>query len=296
MPRYKEIKTRIQNQYPKLPQKHKQLADYFIEYFDKIPFLTVHQISEATSLSVASVVRFAQRIGFKGFLEMRDQISAELQTRIHNKEIFSLVDNGKIKNDILASVANLDIKNINDTLHTLDRKSYEEAIKMIINAKRVYTAGLGISFLLARVLAYQLNQVAIDARNFNHDDSTFMEQVLFMNKDDLIIAFSYPPYSKETVDMARMAKEKKIKVISFTNKDASPITYYSDASLIVKSNNLLFTNSFAAISVVINAIATQCAYKNKAKTENILKEMNDIADLHDLIVPDDYLKKNFNGD
>jgi len=296
MARYKEIKIRIKSQYPKLPQTHRNLGDYFIENFDKIPFLNVQEISEATSMSVASVVRFAQRIGFKGFLEMRDEISKELQNRIRQKEIFSLVDEGKIKNDILSSVANLDIKNINETLHSLDRKNYESAIKMILNAKRVYTAGLGISFLLARVLAYQFNQVAIDAKSFNHDDASFMEQVLFLNRDDLIIAFSYPPYSKETVDVAKFAKEKNIKVISITNKNASPITFYSDATLVVKSDNLLFTNSFAAISVLINAITTQCAFKNKAKTEKILKEMNEIADLHDLIVTDDYLKKNFNGD
>lgn len=296
MAKNKEVKSRIQSQYPNLPNRHKILADYVIENFDKIPFLNVQQISGATSLSVASVVRFAQRIGFKGFLEMRDQISEELQHRIQNKEIFSLVDNGKIRNNILSSVANLDIENINSTLHTLDKKNYEASIKMIMSAKRVYTAGLGISFLLARVLAYQLNQVAIDARNFNHDDATFMDQVLFLNPDDLIIALSYPPYSKETIDMAKLAKEKKVKVISITNKDASPITFYSDATLVVKSNNLLFTNSFAAISVLINAIATECAFKNKSKTESILKQMNDIADLHDLIVPDDYLKKNFNGD
>jgi DNA-binding MurR/RpiR family transcriptional regulator len=296
MLKQKELKEVIQAKYPKLPSMHKQLADYFIENYDNIPFLTVQQISVATSLSVASVVRFSQRIGYKGFLEIRDKISEELQHRINKKEIFSLVDNGKIKNDILAEVANLDIKNINHTLHTLDRKNYERAIKMIMNAKRVYTAGLGISFLLARVLAYQLSQVAIDARNFNHDDSTFMDQVLFLDDKDLIIALSYPPYSKETIDMAKLAKKKKIKMISITNKDASPITFYSDATLVVKSNNLLFTNSFAAISVLINAIATECAFKNKDKTKRILKEMNDIADLHELIVPDDYLKKNINGD
>ena len=293
MAKNKEIKIKIQNQYPKLPQKHKRLGDYFIENFDKIPFLNVHQISEATSLSVASVVRFAQRIGFKGYLELRDQISKELQSRIHNKEIFSLVDSVKLKNDFLTSVANQDIKNINETLHSLDRKNFEKTINLILDSERVYTAGLGISFLLAGVLAYQLNQVAVDAKSFTHDHTTFMEQVLFLNNDDLIIALSFPPYSKETVDTAKFAKERDVKVISITNKDASPITFYSDAVLVVKSKNLLFTNSFAAISVLINAIATQCAYKNRTRTEKILKDMNDIADLNDLIVPDDYLKKNF---
>lgn len=293
MAKNKEIKAKIQNEYPQLPQNHKRLGDYFIENFDKIPFLNVHQISEATSLSVASVVRFAQRIGFKGYLELRDEISKELQNRIHNKEIFSLVDNSKLKNDILTSVANQDIKNINETLHSLDRKDFEKSIDLILNSKRIYTAGLGISFLLAGVLAYQLNQVAVDARSFLHDHTNFIEQVLFLNNDDLIIALSFPPYSKETVDMAKFAKERGVKVVSITNKDASPITFYSDATLVVKSKNLLFTNSFAAISVLINAIATQCAYKNRTRTEKILKDMNDIADLNDLIVPDDYLKKNF---
>ena len=278
MSRYKEIKKRIQDHYESLPKNQKKLAEYFLDNFDRIPFLSVNNISEATTLSVASIVRFAQRIGFSGFLEIRAEIANTLQNQIENKEIFSLLDDERLDSDTLTTVANQDIKNINDTLNQLDRANFDQAIKMILSSKRTFTMGLGISFLLSRVLAYQLNQVAVDAYNFCRDHSSFMEQILFLNKDDLIIAFSFPPYSKETIEAAKFAKEKNIKVISITDKNAAPIAFYSDVHLIVKTENMLFTNSFSAISVVINAIATGCALNSKQKAKKMLDESTKVAE------------------
>ena len=190
----------------------------------------------------------------------------------------------KLKDDLLTSVANVDINNINDTLTLIDRENFNGAVDLILKSKKVYTAGLGISYLLAEILSYQLTQVAIDAAVFRHTDSIFQEQILFLGKDDLIIAFSFPPYSKETVEAAKFACQRGIKVISITNKNASPITFYSSESLVVKSENMLFTNSFAAISVLINAIATACAYKNKTNAKKILAETGEIMEKQELII------------
>ena len=248
----------------------------------------MQDISEATRTSVASVVRFAQRIGFLGFLEMREEISKELQNHISNKEIFSLLDSTATEDDTLTIIANQDIKNINETLTQIDRDYFDSTIKMILKAKRVYTVGLGVSNLLAQMLAYQLNQVSIDAYALSHSHSTFLEQLIFLNSSDLIIALSFMPYSIETLDAAKYAKKKKIKVISITNSNASPITFSSNANLVVKSENLLFTNSFAAISVLINAITTECALRNKTKAKKMLSELNKIAEMQGMVIVDSH--------
>jgi DNA-binding MurR/RpiR family transcriptional regulator len=285
MPRYQEIKNKIHNKYELLPKNHRRIADYFIENFDRIPFLNVQEVSEATTSSVASVVRFAQRTGFKGFSELRDEIAESLQNQLSKKQIFPLFEKNKLEEDLLTSVANLETKNINDTLHIIERENFDKAVELILTSKRVYTAGLGISYLLAEILAYQLTQVGIDASVFKHTHTIFQEQVLFLNSSNLIIAFSLPPYSKETVDAAKFASEKNIKVISITNKEASPITFFSKVSLVVNSENMLFTNSFAAISVIINAIATACALKNKGKAKKFLKDsMSIMEDQNQLIL------------
>lgn len=273
---YKEIKDKIEKNFHSLPQNQRKIAEYFIDNFDKIPFLTVHQISKSTEASVASIVRFAQRVGFSGFSEMRDAISDSLQIKLKNKQAFPLFEKRKADEDILTLVANVDIKNINDTLGLIEREKFDQAINLIIKSPRIFTAGLGISYLLAEILAYQLTQVSLDSSVLKHTHTVFQEQILYMNKNDLLVTFSFPPYSIETIEAAKFAKHKGIKVISVTNKQSSPITFHSTISLTVNSENMLFTNSFAAISVLINAIATACALKNKTKVKNIMEESNQI--------------------
>jgi DNA-binding MurR/RpiR family transcriptional regulator len=284
MERYKEIKEKIKSKYDSLPKNHRRIADFFINNFDRIPFLNVQELSESTGASVASIVRFAQRSGYKGFSELRDAIAESLQKGLHNSEIFPLLEKHKIKNDLLTEVANLDIKNINDTLNQIERKTFDYVIDRLSTANRVFTGGLGISYLLAEILAYQLTQVGIDSGPLKHTHTLFHEQVLFLNSEDLLVLFSFPPYSKETVDLARFAEERKIDVIAITNKPASPITFYTKANLIVESRNMLFTNSFAAISVLLNAIATSCAVKDKVRAKKILKESEEIMESQNLTI------------
>jgi len=281
---YKGVLGKIETNYEKLPKNQKKIADYIINNTDEVPFKSVNELSISTGVSVASIVRFAQRIGYKGFLELRDDISDSLKTRIQNKEIFSLFEGKSINSDTLTSVANQEISNINDTLNLIDRKSFDSAVSKILKSERVYTAGLGISYLLSEILAYQLCQVAVDADNMRHDHSSFMEKVMYLKPKDLVIIFSFPPYSKETIETARLAKEQGIGVVSITNKNAAPAARYSDVTLVVKSENMLFTNSFSAISVLINAIATECALKNKNKANQILKKLNEITEIQNLVI------------
>jgi len=278
MERYKEIKEKIKSRYDSLPKNHRKIAEYVINNFDKIPFLNVQELSEKTGASVASIVRFAQRSGYKGYSELRDAIAESLQKGMYNSEIFPLLENKRVGDSLLTEVANLDIENINNTLNQIELKSFNKIIERISTASRVYSGGLGISYLLAEILAYQLTQVGIDATVLKHTHTLFHEQVLFMNKKDVIILFSFPPYSIETVELAKFANEKGIDVFAITNKQASPITFYTKSNLIVESKNMLFTNSFAAISVLINAIATSCAVKDKARAKKVLEEAEAIME------------------
>lgn len=277
--RYLEIKNKITNNYKVLSKNQRKIANFYIENFDRVPFLSVQDVSKATGASVASVVRFTQRIGFSGFSEMRDQIARDLQNHLESNALFPLIRN--LEDDTLTSVANIDIENINETLKNVERENFQGAVELINDARWVYTAGLGISFLLAEIMAYQLNQIGVLASAFRQGTASFLEQVLFLEKSDLLVAFSFPPYSRETVNLAQYASEKRIPVLAVTNRDASPISFFSTVSLAVKSENMLFTNSFAAISVLINALSTECALRNRPRAEAMLKSMNRLNDKSD---------------
>lgn len=278
-----DIRTRIRKHYQGLSKNQKKIADYFIENSDKIPFMSVHEIAKTTGASVATVVRFSQSVGFSGFSDIRVAVADSIQDKLQNNEKFPLINDSDL-NNLLVTVANQDINNINETLQIINADEFKEAVVLINSAHRVYTAGLGISYLLSQILAYQLMQVGIDATCYNHNFTTFLEQALLAEKDDLLIVLSFPPYSTETIELAKAMHEKGIKVITITNKPAAPASFYADKTLIVKSKNLLYTNSIAAISVLINAISTECAMQNRDKAEQMIIKLEEIS--KDITIPE----------
>lgn len=278
------VKDKIKASYGKLPKNQKRIADYILENFDKIPFYNVQELSAATSSSVASITRFSQRIGLDGYIDLREKISGLLQSRIKNKSIFSLYDEKLLKDDTLTAVANLDIKNIGDTLAMVDREHFGLTVDSILKAKRVFTAGLGISYLLAEILAYQLAQVGVDASVLKHTWCSFPENLVYSDSSDYLILISFPPYSKETIETAKAAKEQGIGFTAITDKHSAPFTFYTNRILTVNSENMLYTNSFSAISVLINAIATECALKNKKKSGQIMARLDDLSKKLDLVL------------
>jgi len=280
---YLDLKALLQSRYPSLTGNQRKIADYLVHHLQEAPFLSVVDLERRTGTSRATVVRFARSLGFEGFLELRSRLLGSLQTQLTPAAAFP-VPAGRGNADTLTLVAQQDVKNINLTIGQLERDSFKKVAGMILKAGRVHTAGLGISSLMAQILAYSLNQVAIRAVPFVHDYETFMEQLAFVTEHDLLIVFSFPPYSRETIDLARAAGARRIPVVALTDRVTSPVSFHATMALPIRSQNMLFTNSFSAISVVINALVTEVALRNRVKAlrlqrqvERLLKETGHFA-------------------
>jgi DNA-binding MurR/RpiR family transcriptional regulator len=266
-----DLEALIQRKYPELPENQRKVADFLIQHIREAPFLSVVEIEDRSGASKATVVRLAQSLGFSGFLEMRGKLIKGVQSQMRITEMFPLLA-GTSREETLTAVADQDVRNINQTINQLDRKVFRDVARMILNASRVYTLGLGISSLMARILAYSLSQVAIRSTSLVHDYETFIEQIHLFERSDLIIAFSFPPYSKETIEVVRAAARRKARIVAVTDRVTSPVSLHAARVLPVVSQNMLFTNSFSAISVIINALTTEVALLNKAKALKNLKE------------------------
>ena len=147
---------------------------------------------------------------------------------------------------------------------------------MFLKASHVYTFGLGISSLLARVLSYSLNQVAVRSTPFAHEHETFFEQIHQVTPSDVAVAFSFHPYSRETIDTAQALAAKGVPVVAVTDRVTSPVCFVSKAVLPIASQNLLFTNSISAVSVLINALTTEVALRSKDRATDNLRETEEL--------------------
>jgi DNA-binding MurR/RpiR family transcriptional regulator len=267
-----------------LPPQQRVIAEYLLENLESVPFLSVPELAHRIGVSEATVVRFAQRIGYAGFSELKMDLVDMLQGRLAGSDATEPVEVG---NDVLGSVAALEITNVRRTVDGLDRASFSAAAESIFAADHVFTFGMGVSAHLAELACYTLIEVGIRATALSTRFSSPREQLVPARSTDLLLVLSFPPYSRQTLDMLSEAAERNMVTVALCDRLTAPASTLASHVLPVKSDNMMFTNAVAAVTIMINALATEIATAHQGRAIEALSQINRIlTDDADIIAPD----------
>jgi len=253
---FTDYKLLFLKNYDRLTKNQKKIAQFLLDHPEEIAFSSIDIIAEKLNVGKATIVRLAQSMGYKGFLELKTELSQKLRNNISSTKKFkAALDNVNLKSDYLETIANNECKNINAMLHSLDQVAFDKAVKIFVDAPAIYTLGLGISSFLSQMAAYFLNRTSMKAKAFTHGSISFQEQIVSLRKNEAILAFSLPPYSIDTIEAVENARAKGIKIISITDKIISPITKFSNVVFTAQTNNIVFVNTVSSVLVIIYALA-----------------------------------------
>jgi len=268
----KAIEHSILELVPSLPANQKKVADFLLENLELVALLPIKDVAEKAEVSEASIVRFAQLLGYSGYKELKDELSTTLKNQLSPIEHYHLAITEKQKTpDIFKLVAHNVITNINDTIKSIDFNTFSNAVDSIIAAQRINCIGIELSHHLSRLMTFLLRQYSYDAHYLSTDFLKYREQIAYMTPNDLLIAFSFSPYSRETVEGVAFARDRGIPSIAFTDKKTSPIREFATYTLQIKTDNIMFSNSLGAVVTVINAIIIELNFRDKERTLNALK-------------------------
>lgn len=277
-----DLKKRIKEKIPDLTESQKIIANYIVENPRKFALSSVRQLEKELNTSKSTIVRLAKVLGYHGFHELKslflDTIRHELEPINRYK---TLLYDRNDQSNYLDLIAAETIRNIHDTLSVLDREQYQRTIELVEHADQVYTLGLGISTYLAEVVSYLFNRISIRTNYMTSCAISFLEQIINLSKNDLIIAFSFPPYSPETVEAAKFAQKNGIKVVSVTDKATSKIIQYSDVVLQVAVESMTFSNSIMPVLMIFYAMTTQIGKKFRKKTLQKIKAIEEVRKKND---------------
>lgn len=266
------LEKKIVKALPSFAGNQRKVAEFFLEHKDLLPLLPIHEVAKRVDVSEATVVRFAQALGYKGFKELKDKLSISLEDRMGPVEKYQqAITKSETTPDVLHLVAQNVAENINDTIHSIDPAQFSRAVDAIIQARSIYSIGLELSYHFASILTYMLRLYAYDAHQLNPAILKFKEQVAYLKEDDLLVCFSFTPYSRETIEAVEFAHERGITIIAFTDTKVAPIREFASYCLQIKTDNIMFTNSLGAVTVVLNAIITELNFKDKERTLKSLK-------------------------
>ncbi len=271
-----ELISEIEKRIDKLSKRKKKLAIFLAQQWHEVPLISIEEIAKKAGVSTATVTRFARDLNFNGFQDFKNYLKEEIREKLSPAEKFKLVKEDLKGKRSLVKLAEQDIKNINRLLTSIDENTFTEVIKEIENARKIFTFGMGISSIFSRMFAYLLNQIEKEAHSLDEGDAPVEEKITSMEKNDLLIISSFPPYSRYTLEIAELAHHLAVKIIGITDNKFAPISNFSSLVLAVPSENILYTNSVSAFSVLINSIVTEIAWKKREKLAENIKEKDRI--------------------
>ncbi|HCU3059381.1 TPA: MurR/RpiR family transcriptional regulator [Clostridioides difficile] len=272
----KHLILNIQSQYTRLSKGQKLIAQYILNNYDKVAFMTACKLGETVGVSESTVVRFANALGYSGY----PKLQAALQELIKNK--LTTVQRVEMAHDysddfaILNKVLKSDIDNIRSTLEEIDERAFKEASNKLLRARKIYILGMRSSFVVAQYLGFYLDIILDNVHIIRMDMGDAFEQIVRINEEDVIVAISFPRYSKKSYQIVNYAKEKGAHVISLTDSLFAPVASLADNTLLVKSNMASFVDSLVPALSISNALAISVGMKEK---EDIKQHFDDLEQI-----------------
>ncbi|HBG0815993.1 MurR/RpiR family transcriptional regulator [Clostridioides difficile] len=272
----KHLISNIQSQYTRLSKGQKLIAQYILNNYDKVAFMTACKLGETVGVSESTVVRFANALGYSGYPKLQVALQELIKNKLTTVQRVEMAHDYSDDFAILNKVLKSDIDNIRSTLEEIDERAFKEASNKLLRARKIYILGMRSSFVVAQYLGFYLDIILDNVHIIRMDMGDAFEQIVRINEEDVIVAISFPRYSKKSYQIVNYAKEKGAHVISLTDSLFAPVASLADNTLLVKSNMASFVDSLVPALSISNALAISVGMKEK---EDIKQHFDDLEQI-----------------
>ncbi len=276
-----DLKARVLQKNARLTATQKKIANFIIKNPQILALSSVRELETQLQTSKATIVRLAQALGYSGFQEMRKEMLKGMKRELDPLHRFrTMLNDGTKERHFFNQVVEQSKINLDKTLEMFNPQDFDKAVEIIKKSNYVFTMGMAISQFLAEITAYLLNRVSIKAFALSYGPLNFSEQIINMSKRDAIVAFSFPPYSAETIKAAEYAREKKIKLIVVTDKPTNEILAFSEVHFLVQVESVTMSNSIIGALALVYALAAQIGHDLKKKTIKTIQAIEHVRKAH----------------
>ena len=268
---------------PEFSKGQRLIARYIIDHYDRAAYMTAAKLGAIVQVSESTVVRFADELGFDGYPDMQHALQELAKTNLTAAQRMKVADNILDRDNILDKVLLGDADKIRHTLEGIDRAAFYAAIEKIVAAEHIYVLGVRSSASLAEFLTYNFRMMFDNVSPVaGTSGGEVFEQILNLGPRDVLIAVSFPRYSKRTIRAVQYAHKAGADVVALTDSATSPLAPYSDQLLTARSDMASFVDSLVAPLSIINAMVAAVSMRQHDEVQSRLERLETIWDEYDV--------------
>ena len=274
----KSVLHTIEDNLSTFSKGQKRIGRYILDHYDQAAFMTASKLGKLTEVSESTVVRFAAELGFDGYPAMQKALQEMARNRLTSTQRIQAAEN-IYDRDVLSSVLQADIENLRQISMDEDRDTFQTAVEKIVHARHIYILGARSSTHLAGYLYFYMQMIFENVTLVQASAAgEIFEQLFRSGEGDVMIAFSFPRYSKKAVKTMKYASSQKATTVAITDSPLSPLAQYASHVLLARSDMVSFVDSLVGPLSILNALIVTVAIKKKNEVADTLRKIEEIWD------------------
>ncbi len=255
-------------------ESERKIANWLSQNKADISEISAISLGQLCGVSNASVVRFAQQLGYKGYPALKFDYLSELKKRTYQDQRSNLDEN---QSTVLALKKSSYIvtDNLSRTFEKQRPQSIEVSAEALFQAERIAILAQGSSSIVGSYISQKLIH-ADKAAWFQSDYALQQNYVTLLGGNDVALVLSVNGEAEEMILLAQAIKNNGCKMVAITGHEESKIAELADVILPFSydEEHLLLSGATPQISqlAIFDIIFHQLlCLKRKQKDTNSLK-------------------------
>ena len=215
----------------------RKLADFILDNANLLRDYSSQQLADAVGTSQSSVVKFCQKLGYKGYPDLKLAVSEAVITAS------TLNRDNQEQNPVQSGLVNLVeqlqfslTSHLRGILEINEEKSLLDAASHLSQADKILLAGYGTSAIVAHDMQFRLLQLGKLA--LQHSDPALTLQLAStLSSNSVMLLVSESGQNSDLLKLTRYAKNKNIPLISLTSFKANALSMAANTALYALSGD-----------------------------------------------------------
>jgi DNA-binding MurR/RpiR family transcriptional regulator len=274
------IAEKIKQQFDQFTPAERELVNTLITNYPMAGLVTITELAKSAKVSTPTVMRTAKKLGFKGFSDFQAELRDELQKTLSDP----MVKHDHWASDvpaehILGQFATAVTTNLRQSLKQIDHESFDQVVSLLSYKNRdIHIVGGRITHAFADYLQTHLQVIRKNVQMLPSSSSLWPHHLLNVNAGDVLIIFDIRRYEADLLELAKLASERDVKIVLFTDQWLSPITSHATHYFTSRIEAPSGWDSGVVILFLIESLIAALEKALWSDTSSRLKELENIFD------------------
>jgi DNA-binding MurR/RpiR family transcriptional regulator len=270
-----ELELRLAESRGVLSGNDELIATFLRDHLHELAFHTAESLAQGAGVSGAAVVRFARRLEFASFRELRDRARSELRPAPNAEPVADPAADAEPGTSTLTRKTQGDIASL-ELLPRLLGDAIETAAQVVAQARTAWFLANrethGLAVYAHRLLFQARGRVALI-------NPAFPDPIRDLGPDDALIACTFRPYARNTIELLSLTRETGARIVLITDGLAHDFIGPEDVVLAVPVDSptlfLSFTPALCVLETLCALVAAQDPDRTYASLEATARFLED---------------------